>query len=61
MDPLVLLVLLVLAVLRTLLLTIAWLTAICTKSPTRRKIAFRLVCVALTPPWRREGGSGPAL
>jgi hypothetical protein len=53
-DPLFLLFLLA-STMRVLLLTIASLTAICTKSPGRRKVAFRLVCLMLTPPWRRGG------
>lgn len=57
MDPLVLLFLLAPLVLRAILLTIAWLTAICTRSPARRKVAFRLVRLMLTPPWRRRDES----
>jgi hypothetical protein len=47
--------LLALAVFRSALLAIAWLTAICTKSHARRKVATYLVWLVLTPPWWRAG------
>lgn len=42
------------SVLRALLLSIAWLTAICSKSPARRKVALQLVSLMLAPVWRRR-------
>ena len=43
----------VLAVVREILLAIAWLMALCSRSPARRRIAFDLVALMLTPYWRR--------
>jgi hypothetical protein len=40
---------------RTLLLAIAWLTALWTKSPERRETAMSLVQLILTPRWHRGG------
>lgn len=54
-DPLVLVLVLAPSALRALLLAIAWLTALCTSSPGRREVACYLVCLLLTPPWRRGG------
>jgi hypothetical protein len=54
MDPSVLLFLLVPSVLRALLLVVvAWLTALCTRSSDHREIARYLICLPLTPPWGR--------
>ena len=55
MDPLVLLILLPVA-LRALLLTVAVLTAICTDSPARRKVAVHVAAMLLRPVWSRGGG-----
>ena len=49
----VVLVTAVLAVAREIRLAITWGIALCSRSPARRKIAFDLVALTLTPYWRR--------
>lgn len=49
----VVLVTIILAVVREIRLAITWRIALCSKSSARRKIAFDLVALMLTPYWRR--------
>jgi hypothetical protein len=52
----VVLVTTLLAVVREIRLAITWLMALFSRSPARRRIAFDLVVLMLTPYWRRGSG-----
>lgn len=53
----VVLVFTAIAAAREIRLAITWRIALCSKSPVRRKVAFDLIALMLTPYWRRSTGS----
>ncbi|HET9254854.1 MAG TPA: hypothetical protein VFO16_06585 [Pseudonocardiaceae bacterium] len=59
-DLLFVLLLAALSALRALLLAVAWFTALYTTSPARREVAYRLVCLVLTPARRRGSKREPS-